>query len=163
VTFHGGRNPGEPVHARSWFRKLTAVDWVPLHVDSGLHMEIKPGHIGLAVYSGRRVNGTGVWFRNIRWKPWSPSRPNDVRRAPPPSLHRPIIRAEGGRREIHIEFAEAAPVRNLSILSLDGRSMAKLRGVRGDAQLSTAGWKRGIYLLCVEEGGKKGWTRLLLP
>lgn len=164
MTFHGGRNPEDPIHSRSWFRKLGALDWVPLNADTTLLMEVKPGYIGLMVHGNGRYGGPqGTWYRNIRWKPWTASTPAAVPGVPFPTAHRPTFRMDRDRHMIHIVFANPGRARDLQVLSLDGKTMVELKGIRGEDMVNTAGWRQGVYLLGMGAGGNRDWTRLILP
>ena len=164
VIFRGGMDRNDPIHARSWFRKLGAMEWVPLSADTTLPMEIKPGYLGLMVHGNGRYGGPrGTWYRNFRWKPWTTPIPTAVQGAPVPASHRPAIRMDGARQGIRLTFADAVPGRDLYVFSLDGKSMAILRGIRGETFLSTAGWKRGVYLLRVDAGRRRDWAQFLFP
>ncbi|MEO6095249.1 MAG: family 16 glycoside hydrolase, partial [Fibrobacteria bacterium] len=164
VTFHGGNGPQDPIHLRSWFRKLGALDWVPLLADTMWLKEIKPGYIGLLVHGGSRFSGPrGTWYRNMRWRPWTPSLSTAVRGFHGDATQRLKVRVDGVRQGFRIVFPEAELRRDLRILSVDGKSMAELRGIRGEAFVSTAGWKRGVYLVRADGGGRGEWARVLLP
>jgi hypothetical protein len=164
VTFHGGRNKEDPIHARSWFRKLGALDWVPLFADTTLLMDLKPGYIGLLVHGDGRYGGPkGTWYRNIRWKPWNASTPTAVPGVPFTTAPRHTLKVDRERNMIHIVFANPAPNGDLQVLSLDGKTIVELQVVRGEAVLNTAGWKQGVYLLGMGTAGHRDWTRLMLP
>lgn len=164
VIFRGGMSPNDPIHARSWFRKLGATAWVPLGVDTTLPMEIKPGYIGLMVHGGGRYGGPrGTWYRNIRWKHWTPYGPDAIQGLQTSAGHHPLIRVDGARHAVLITFADAVSSRDLLVLSLDGKSIAELRDIRGEALVNTVGWQSGVYLLRMETDGRREWARIFLP
>lgn len=164
VVFRGGADRDDPIHARSWFRKPGAAEWVPLMVDTTVRMEMKPGYLGLMIHGGGRYGGPrGTWYRNIRWKPWTPPMPVAVRSASGPASRRPGIRVDPARRGVRLTFAETALSRDVHVFSLEGKFIAERRGIRGEAFLGTAGWRRGLYLLRVDEGGRRDWAQFLLP
>lgn len=155
ILFHGGRSAGDPLHARTWFRKWGASVWVPLEVDTTLAMEIPPGYIGLKVSGGGTYGGPrGTWYRAIRWRPWDPAGTGIDARPGAPGPHRPRIRADRERPGIRVVFPEGDGVRDVGIYALDGRRVTGLRGARGEIFLGLAGRGRGLYLLRVAEGGR---------
>jgi hypothetical protein len=164
VIFRGGKDPNDPIHARCWFRKPGDTEWVPLSADTNLVMEIKPGYLGLMVHGEGRYGGPrGTWYRNIRWKPWTKPLPTAVHGAPVPASQRTAIRMDNAQQGIRLTFAEGVPRRDLHVFALNGKSMARLPDIRGEAFLSTAGWQRGVYLLRVDAGGRHDWVQFLSP
>lgn len=163
ILFRGGGIAGDPLHARTWFRKSGAADWVPLEVDTTLTMGIPPGFIGLQVHQVGALSGNrGTWYRNIRWKPWLPAVTGITPRPGSETLRPKAISVEGERQGIRIDFADKLSVRDVGVYSLDGKPVADLRGIRGEAFLPMPGRSRGLYLLRVQGSGRQAWFRFFM-
>jgi hypothetical protein len=129
ILFRGGRASGDPVHARTWFRKWGASDWVPLEEDTTLAMEIPPGYIGLQVAGGGAYGGPrGTWYRDIRWRPWDPAATgiDAPRRAPGPRRSR--IETDRERQGNRVVFAGGDRARDIGVYALDGKRVSGKRG-----------------------------------
>lgn len=70
LRFYGGIPGDSRVRMKFWFRKVGAVDWIPVSADTTLMQSIPAGYIGLQVHGGGRFSGAkGTWYRNIKWTP----------------------------------------------------------------------------------------------
>lgn len=70
LQFYGGTSADQRVRMKFWFRKVGAVDWVPVSVDTTLMRNLPANYIGLQVHNGGRFNGAkGTWYRNIKYTP----------------------------------------------------------------------------------------------
>lgn len=71
IQFYGG-NGGTSgnIRMKTWFKKTTSTEWVPMIQDTTYDKAIVPGYIGLQVHGGGRFGGAkGTWYRHLRWKP----------------------------------------------------------------------------------------------
>lgn len=69
LQFYGGTAADGRVRMKFWFRKMGAIEWVPVSYDTTLTKVIDPGFIGLQVHNGGRFTDKGNWYRNIKWTP----------------------------------------------------------------------------------------------
>jgi hypothetical protein len=71
VQFYGGTGPDAGIlKMKSWFKKPSSGNWVPLLQDTTLQQIVLDNHIGFMVYgSGRFAAPKGTWYRDIRWRP----------------------------------------------------------------------------------------------